>query len=112
MSPTRALPAPVPGLSEDETRQLMALAPERIECYLEATGWRRTSSVEEGRFSSWDTPEGKDFRPPLDILLPRNAGLADYPLRLREAITAMGRVQDKSQADVARALIATLALEG
>jgi hypothetical protein len=78
---------------------LGALRPLELTGYLRANGWRQEADL-AGKGSLWllRNSEGQEF----DIALPARRELADYALRMAEALQTLAEVERRSQLDILR----------
>lgn len=81
---------------------LRALKPLELAAYLRAKGWRQQPEFER-KSSLWlnENDTGEE----VDIFLPLNRDVADYALRISEALRTLASVEKRSQLDVMNDLL-------
>jgi hypothetical protein len=83
--------------SVSDREQLQSLDPVEIASYLQAKGWQRTDSgYELAACWSFETNAGAS----LDVLVPTDATVGDFALRMSELLQALERVEQRSQMEI------------
>lgn len=83
--------------SVSDREQLQSLDPVEIASYLQAKGWQQTESgYERAACWSFETNAGES----LDVLVPTDATVGDFALRMSELLQALEQVEQRSQMEI------------
>jgi hypothetical protein len=83
--------------SVSDREQLQSLDPVEVASYLQSKGWQRTDSgYERAECWSFETNAGES----LDVLVPTDATVGDFSLRMSELLQALEQVEQRSQMDI------------
>jgi hypothetical protein len=88
--------------SISDREQLQGLDPVEIASYLQAKGWQRDESGYE-RAAVWtiEVNSGKSY----EVLIPTDASVRDFPLRVAELLRTLADVEQRSQLDIMRDIL-------